>query len=368
MGAACLSADEVPAGDHKVLLIRADYLFETRTLTALLEHSDSILFHSDTNGRAAAVTAVERIEEASRLLIDETLPIPENMSQLKPADLLAFDVALRRVEPPLLEPVSESRRAQLEDQLYGNSYKGITDLVTKWLWPRPAKKIVRVCAQSGITPNMVTTVSLLLVLLACWCFYEGHFWSGLIAGWAMTLLDTVDGKLARVTVKSSRFGHYFDHIIDLVHPPIWYLCWGEAIIDLTALPLADRSGLYWIIIAGYLGGRIIEGLFHLFANCSVFGWRPFDAWFRLITARRNPCLILLSVTLLLQRPDWGLYLVALWTLLTTLVLLLRLIQAAIARLRSGKRLESWLSEADVATHHRLSYRTFASTRGAYAAG
>ena len=42
----------------------------------------------------------------------------------------------------------------------------------------------------------------------------------------MTFLDTVDGKLARVTVNSSYFGHLFDHAIDLISPPFWYLIWG----------------------------------------------------------------------------------------------------------------------------------------------
>jgi phosphatidylglycerophosphate synthase len=42
-------------------------------------------------------------------------------------------------------------------------------------------------------------------------------------------LDTVDGKLARVTVTSGRFGHCFDHIIDLIHPPVWYILWGRGL-------------------------------------------------------------------------------------------------------------------------------------------
>ena len=74
---------------------------------------------------------------------------------------------LRRAEPPLLEPLVEASRSRLEAQLYGSSYKGITDLVTKWLWPRPAKKGVRVCAALGITPNQVSITGVMLMLAAC---------------------------------------------------------------------------------------------------------------------------------------------------------------------------------------------------------
>src|SRR3546814_2416912 len=47
----------------------------------------------------------------------------------------------------------------------------------------------------------------------------GGFWTGLAAAWIMTFLDTVDGKLARVTLASSRWGNAYDHGIDLIHPP-----------------------------------------------------------------------------------------------------------------------------------------------------
>ena len=40
----------------------------------------------------------------------------------------------------------------------------------------------------------------------------------------MTFLDTVDGKLARVTLTSSRFGNWLDHGNDIIHPPLWWLC------------------------------------------------------------------------------------------------------------------------------------------------
>ena len=55
---------------------------------------------------------------------------------------------------------------------------------------------------------------------------RGAFLSGLVCAWAMTFLDTVDGKLARVTLTSSRIGDVMDHGLDLVHPPFWWWAWG----------------------------------------------------------------------------------------------------------------------------------------------
>ena len=354
-------------GDH-ILLLRADHLFETRTIASLLAQPGTVLRCPRDGKRAAALVEASHAEAATTALLDTDTELPQQLREITPEDLARFDVSLRRAAPPLLEPLSEERRVALEDQLYGNAYKGITDLVTKWMWPKPAKRIVRWCAANGITPNAVTAVSFLLTLAAALLFVRGHFALGLAAGWLMTLLDTVDGKLARVTVQSSRFGHYFDHGIDLLHPPVWYLCWGEAFVELDLLGVMAAPEIYALILAGYVGGRVVEGAFHLFADCSVFGWRPFDAWFRLVTARRNPCLILLTIAVLAGQPDWGIFAVALWTGFTTLVLLLRLLQAVTLRALRGQRLRSWMSEPDAASRHALSYRTFSSTLGAYAPG
>jgi hypothetical protein len=103
----------------------------------------------------------------------------------------------------------------------------------------------------------------------------------------------------------------------------------------------------------------------LLGDCSLFTWRPFDAYFRLITARRNPCLIILTAAWLVGEPDWGFTLVAAWTALTTAVLLVRLLQGLHARL-TGSPLHSWLRDrAAAATRHPRAYATFAGTRAAY---
>jgi phosphatidylglycerophosphate synthase len=213
---------------------------------------------------------------------------------------------------------------------------------------------------------MVTSLGLLLVIAACYLFLNGFYGWGLLAGWIMTFLDTVDGKLARVTIQSSKFGHLFDHLIDLFHPPFWYIYWGMSLVNFQPVLGQELEQMYWIIIIAYIAGRVVEGLFPLLGNCSIFTWRPFDAWFRLVTARRNPCMILLTASFLVGKPEWGFISVTFWTALTTIIMILRLIQAFVVRLTSGP-LRSWLSEDDVATGpNARAFSVFGATRGAYA--
>jgi len=354
-------------GSGPVLLLNGHYLFEVRTLAGMLSLENVLLICPQDGGVAAALVDADNVEIASRCVKGETPAASAQLEMITPGDLGAFNEALRSAQTPFLEPVSAERKADLENRLYGNAYRGITDLVTKFLWPRPAKKAVHLAAAAGVSPNTVTTIGLILVLAACYLFLQGHYFSGLAAGWMMTFLDTVDGKLARVTVQSSTFGHLYDHVIDLFHPPFWYILWGMSLSGFEPVLGFSQVQMYWLIVIGYVVGRIVEGIFPLLGNCSIFTWQPFDAWFRLVTARRNPCLIILTASALIGRPDWGFVAVTFWTVFTTLFMLVRLLQGFAVRLKSGP-LQSWLSAGDVAEGpNARAYRIFGSTRGAYGA-
>lgn len=359
--------DELPSSalEHPLLVVHASYLFEPRTLRGL--HDAGVghaLRASEDGGLAAALVAGDDAARGHAAIVEQQV---EGLSVLETSDLNAFDGMLRKAEPPLLAKVDATSRDRLESVLYGNAYKGITDLVTKWWWPRPARVVVGWCARAGITPNMVTLTGFALMLASCWWFYQGQYALGLISGWIMTFLDTVDGKLARVTIQSSKFGHALDHGMDIIHPPFWYVFWGMSLAGVVAEPLWGVSLATWNlwVVLGYVGGRIAEGLFDLIGECSLFAWRPFDAYNRLITARRNPSLILLSAAVLVQRPDWGFYAVVLWTLASTALLFARLGQAVWSRSRHGP-LRSWLADPTrAAATHPQAFRRFSGTRSAY---
>ena len=71
-------------------------------------------------------------------------------------------------------------------------------------------------------------------------------------------------------------------------------------------------------------------------------WERIDSQFRLITARRNPNMVLLVAALLFGRPDVGLELVALWTLISLIFHAVRLAQAN-AQTDRGSPVASWLA-------------------------
>jgi len=200
----------------------------------------------------------------------------------------------------------------------------------------------RWCALNGITPNMVTSLSAVLVGVTFWLFWEGQFGLGIAVAWGMTFLDTVDGKLARVTLNSSPFGNIFDHGIDLIHPPFWWWAWAVG-LEAVGMPLNDGGWTLWIVILGYWAQRLEELAFMQLFGMQMHIWRRFDSKFREITARRNPNLLILMVFTIAGHPREGLIAVAAWTVLSFLIHLWRIVQAAAAR-KAGP-LTSWLAEA-----------------------
>jgi phosphatidylglycerophosphate synthase len=347
--------DPPPAGDQQALLLRTDFAIDDSLLKALADTPGCLLVAEGEGGGQAVVAAHVRGADATPVL--ELLRQPQNTPEeiaatglraMTPSQLgSSYDHALRKRMAPYVMSLSDSPAIAVERQMFRASYKGVTDFVTKWIWPWPAFWATRWCAARGVSPNLVTAVSFLLVLLAVWLFAAGHFVLGLLAAWLMTFLDTVDGKLARVTLTSSKLGNAFDHGIDLVHPPFWYLGWyfGLAAQSSEAQTLLI-AGAAWVAVIGYVIGRLQEGFFLWWYRIELHAWRPIDSAFRLFTARRNPNLTILTVAILAGRPDLGLVAVAGWTVLSLLFHFLR-IGAALQRHRSGAPIRSWLAEPAV---------------------
>jgi phosphatidylglycerophosphate synthase len=250
---------------------------------------------------------------------------------------------LRKRERPFVMPLDPHDPEPVERAAYDAAYKGVTDLLTLYLWRKPAFYLTRWAARARISPNLVTLVGGILCLLAFWLFWRGEFWWGVLSGFIFMVLDTVDGKLARVTGASSKWGEVFDHGIDLIHPPFWWWAWLHGLAA-YGRPLEPLTGtmVIWAIVGGYVAQRIIEGLFiKRFSGMHIHVWKRIDSQFRLITARRNPNMVILVAALLFRRPDVGLELVAWWTIVSLIFHAVRLAQASEAAAR-GQRIVSWL--------------------------
>jgi phosphatidylglycerophosphate synthase len=328
-----------------IVVILGDAVFDGALAPALAKQPNFIL-ESDGQALAANVAAVD-LQYAIDVITEKAKPDLMKFTVRSPEELqVSFKKSLVKRETPFALRITDRNVADVEWDMFMSTYKGATDLVTKHVWPVPAFHVTRLLAAKGVTPNLVTSVGAIAMLVAFYLFLRGHFAVGLAFAWLMTFLDTVDGKLARTTLTSSKWGDIFDHGIDLVHPPFWYLAWVYGLANWSFIWPQDK--VLWILIiifGGYILQRIMEGIAIKWLGLVIHIWRPIDTLFRKVTARRNPNLVLLSLFTVIQRPDLGIMAVAAWTVICLVLHGIQLAQALLAVGRFGSPLKSWMDQS-----------------------
>ncbi len=68
----------------------------------------------------------------------------------------------------------------------------------------------------GITPNIITTLSLICGLSASAFLYNKYYYSACVLWIVSYYLDNLDGYIARKYNQTSKIGDYYDHIADLI--------------------------------------------------------------------------------------------------------------------------------------------------------
>lgn len=69
-------------------------------------------------------------------------------------------------------------------------------------------------AKAGISPNIVTTLGLLVALVTAWVLSTGHFFLGGFLVLLSGAFDMLDGAVARISGRSTRFGAILDSTFD----------------------------------------------------------------------------------------------------------------------------------------------------------
>lgn len=327
---------QMPPEMPGVLVADASALLCNASVAYLIDHAEHVLV-SPAGRRLAVLVPDECRSEAEVAIaggssrfteVDARSVAPHFVRKLRKRDEL---LARSSAEEPVLD---------LERLLFANSYKGVTDLITKWVWPFPAFWVVRALSRMGVSPNVVTTVGLVLTFVAAILFYQGQLALGLVAAWTMTFLDTVDGKLARVTLMSSRLGDFLDHATDYIHPPFWWLCMAAGIVHSTPSESGALWTAAWVIVITYTIGRTIEVLFKWRIGFNQYLWRRFDSQFRLIISRRNIILLIMTIGLAAGVPNHAFLACAAWNVCSTIIQAVRLTQALHSTRRGS--LSSWL--------------------------
>ncbi len=325
-----VGANKVPgpitADINRVLSSNLHKAFVHRQNTALVVDNEIIAVNGLSPDRAKSLIGKP----------PDQIPSDSKLDIKKPDELDdGYIKALRKTEKPYALHVEHDGISEISRRQFASSYKGITDFVTKFIWPVPAFYATRFCAAVRLTPNMVTTLSLIMMFVALYYFWQGQWALGFLTGWFMTFLDTVDGKLARTTMTYSAWGNIYDHGIDLVHPPMWYYAWFIGLGGVIGSGSVLEISLIAILV-GYVVDRLIEGAFLQRFGFHIHVWRPFNSKLRFIIARRNPNMFIFMIAVILSlffksAAHIGFVVVAVWVWVCIVLNFLSLIRAFLSK-------------------------------------
>ncbi len=315
-----------------LLVLEADAVIDSRLLRHLAGLTGSWVVRGE-----AEQTAVLRLEGDGSPLNSIDVPacsLPElakkilrqsSAQELHLSEVPSHIRKLRRDLPVYLFCVADpASRDRAERFLFWSNYKGSTDFFTKYVYPPLVWRAVRPLARWRVHPNVISLFNVGITFLAVPLFAQGYWLTGFTLAYTMSVLDSVDGKLARLTFSASKLGDILDHGLDIIHPPLWYFAWAWALGagDITA-PVMQLA--VWMAVF-YTMDRLVAGLFSARVGRSIHGCTPFDEGLRTWISRRNINVPFFMVGLLLGFPVAAFGAIVVWQVASLGLHSLRLVQ------------------------------------------
>jgi phosphatidylglycerophosphate synthase len=106
------------------------------------------------------------------------------------------------------------------------------------------------CQQQGFTPNQLTLAGLAFSFLSGWIYASGHFFLGALVLILGSFGDMLDGPLARLTNRSSKFGAFLDSTVDRYSD--FFLFGGVALFYARN----DQVGTFLIVMGIIMGAYV----------------------------------------------------------------------------------------------------------------
>ncbi len=311
---------------EEIVLLAGDCVYDDRVLAYILEQGPGVA--SWERERGAFYFKVEQYAalRAQQVQNWEGLVAADGVGFCgrEAAALDSYIASLRLTMPAYIYRLgAEEDVRQIDHLMYRRTFKGAIDAVARYGYYHLVRWITRQLARGESTPNFYTLLSVFCVWAASPLLAVGFVGEGLLVAWAGVILDSVDGKLARLRLHLSDSMGAFEHIAAMPGLALWFLALGwhlsaGALVVLSPLALAT-----WLLLAAFLLDKAISGLFKKTIGRELFDYRPIDALFHLVAARRNIALLMLSAGALLGYLEHSFYALVLWMAATLLFHLLR---------------------------------------------
>ena len=111
------------------------------------------------------------------------------------------------------------------------------------------EKVARPFVRMGVSPNHVTVAGALFSMAAGVLFAQGKIFEGGLVLWLSALMDPLDGTIARLSGKASRFGALLDSTLDR---------YSEFFIFFGFLCFFRDGWMFWVVLLALMGSLMVS--------------------------------------------------------------------------------------------------------------
>lgn len=277
-----------------VLFLEGDAVVDDRVLDHLLAAGPGCLVRGEGAGAAHLPSAALLAQPAGGGPWDPDPGAP--LRVVEAGDLGPYVPELRLTMAPFLIRLADPRQLGPIDRLmFHRTFKGVIDVVARYGYYHLVRFLTRGLSRTTVPPNLLTLLSVLGVWAAVPCFAAGRLGAGILCAWAGVLLDSVDGKLARLTVNRSEAMGALEHAAAIPGLGLWFAALGWHLTEGQLLTPSPAATACWTLVAAFLLDKLFTGGFKALFGYELFDARPFDAVFHLVAARRNVHLLILTI-------------------------------------------------------------------------
>src|SRR5438034_7536876 len=207
-----------------------------------------------------------------------------------------YIVSMRRHVRPLSFRVPLEQDRRLAERIILNSaQKGTLDLPAYLHAPIETGVISLLC-KTQITPNQITITGLVIGCSATVAFAVGRVGLGILAALIFGIVDGLDGKQSRVKIETTERGKW-EHHLDYLIENSW---WAAIAFDLWRSGQLPKVFYFFaLLVASHLLDEFAKRRVKMAKGRLLDDITPFDRAFRLIAARRNVYVWILTCGFLL---------------------------------------------------------------------
>jgi len=311
--------------DEKFILLMSDHIFDSRILSELINHDagSSIVLAVDRKEpseedvkvrekRGKIVEEGKGIEKSNCIdtgiflcspnifsYIEKTLE--EGKSELsdcinkaaKNGDAEIFDITQinsyaskmrKEIEPWWVDIDTEKDLTKAKEMIIENASKNPSDALAHYIHKPIENKLVAILSTSNITPNQLTIIVNVLAYTVTALFLVGYLLPASILSFVVGIADGLDGKLARVKLKTSKLGS-LEHSFDLLFEFSWFIALSWFLFRATQTVIPLILCIFIILFIAFY--RHVYDQFRRASGRSLDDSGDFERKFKRIAGRRN---------------------------------------------------------------------------------